>query len=277
VNDTAPQLLYPRVTWLEYFIRVPDTVELAAGLNEKGTIGVFDYSFVFHNALFFPRVQFTSVEDARAALDPMLEAWRVQTVITLNYSMSFAYMAHEVLHEPPQPGAKPVARPRRPMPPKFLRMIAEADQYPQPPTSWGIDECTRDLVAHYEESLHASRTLLMHAYAMATRVEYEHGSLIAAAKNLAISLDVLKWIKTMATERTVGAQARKYTRKTPSLEPLGADEYEVLRWIIGELVRRSAKLASKTDPGKTVSFAPGGSIAERMKRDRFRYAQKNHK
>jgi hypothetical protein len=270
LNVVTIPLSYPRVTWLEYFIRIPDTVELVTGLKEEGTIGPFDFSFKFHEAIFMPRVQFETAEDARAVLDPMLEAWRIQTVITLHYSMSFSYMAHEVAAHPPRTGEMAIRRRPRPMPPKFLRFVVEADSYPPPPTHWGVDECTRDLVAHYEESLNSTRTLLMHAYAMVTRVEYEHGSLTVAAAKLAISLDVLKWVKTMATERTIGAQARKYTRKTPPLKPLESDESEALRWIILQLVSRSAKLASSTAPGGVVRFTAGGSIAERIQSDRRR-------
>jgi hypothetical protein len=109
---------------------------------------------------------------------------------------------------------------------------------------------------------------------MVTRVEYEHGSLPQAATKLAISLDVLKWIKKMASERTIEGRARKYTRKSPRLESLGADELEALSWIIRELVSRSAKLASNTPPGKTVSLTPGGSIAERVQRERLRHRPK---
>jgi hypothetical protein len=276
VNTAPLPPLYPRVTWLEYFIRVPDNVELVAGLSEKGSVGPFDYSFVFHEAMFLPKVRFATVEEARAVLDPMLEAWSIQTIITLNYSMSFTYMQHELAAQPPQSGAPLLARLSRPMPP-HLRMMAETDRYPPPPSHWGVDECTRDLVAHYEESLNASRTLLMHAYAMVTRVEYEHGSLPQAATKLAITLDVLKWVKTMASERTLAGRARKYTRKSPPLEPLAADEHEALGWIIRELVSRSAKLASNRPPGKTVSLTPGGSIAERVQRERLRHRPKKRK
>ncbi len=111
---------------------------------------------------------------------------------------------------------------------------------------------------------------------MVTRVEYEHGSLPQAATKLAITLDVLKWIKTMASERTLAGRARKYARKSP-LEPLAADEHDALGWIIRELVSRSVKLASNRPPGKTVSHTPGGSIAERVQRERLRHRSKTGK
>jgi hypothetical protein len=101
VNTAPPPLLYPRVTWLEYFIRVPDWVHLVADLRETGSVDPFDYSFVFHEAIFLPKVRFATVEEARAVLDPMLEAWTIQTIITLNYSMSFTYMQHELAAQPP--------------------------------------------------------------------------------------------------------------------------------------------------------------------------------
>jgi hypothetical protein len=270
VNVEPPQLIYPRVTCLEYFIRVPDWIKLVAGLSEKSSIGPFDYSFARDEAMFLPALRFATVEEARAVLDPMLEAWRIQTIITQNYSMSFRYMAHELAMQPPQPGAAPITRRSRPSAPTNFRVSADIDRYPPPPSHWGMDECTRDLVAHYEESSN-DRTLLMHAYAMVTRVEYEHRSLPGAAKKLAVSLNVLKWIKTMASERTLGGRARKYTRKSPPLEPLAADELEALNWIIRELVNRSAKLASNVSPGKTIRLTPGGSLAERVQRERLRH------
>jgi hypothetical protein len=52
------------------------------GLKEEGTIGPFDYSFKFHETMFLPNVQFATVEDARAVLDPMLEAWRMGSAPT---------------------------------------------------------------------------------------------------------------------------------------------------------------------------------------------------
>jgi hypothetical protein len=277
VNTTLPTPQYPRVTWLEYFIRVPVHIKLVAGISEKGSVGPFDYSFSFHEAMFLPKVRFSTVEEARAILDSILEAWRIQTVISQNYSMSFTYLAHELAAQPPQSGVPSPARKPRPMPPTNFQVSANADAYPPPPSHWNLDECTRDLVAHYEESFTGSRTLLMHAYAMVTRVEYEHGSLPQAATKLAIKLDVLKWVKVMASERTLAGSARKYTRKSPPLEPLAADEREALGWIIRELVSRSANLASNQPPEKTVSFTADSPIAERVRLRRLRHQPKIQK
>jgi hypothetical protein len=222
--------------------------------------------------MFLPTVRFGTAEEARAVLDPMLEAWRIETILTQNYSMSFTYKDYGLATCSPESGAPQLVRKARPMPPTSFQVSADADRYPPPPSHWGLDECTRDLVAHYEESLN-DRTLLMHAYAMVTRVEYEHGSLPETARKLAISLDILKWIGNMATERTHGGSARKYERKI-ALQPLAADEYQALRWVIRELVSRSANLASNMPPGKNVTLTPGGSIAERVQRERLRHQSK---
>jgi hypothetical protein len=111
--STVPPPLYPRVTWLEYWIHLPDTQQLVAGLQEHGSIGSFDYSFSLRTAIFTPKARFTTAADARAELEPMLEAWRVQTLIAEQFSMSFRHVDHELAAQPVD--AKP-SRPRRPSP-----------------------------------------------------------------------------------------------------------------------------------------------------------------
>ncbi|HEY2683763.1 MAG TPA: hypothetical protein VGI93_09665 [Steroidobacteraceae bacterium] len=245
-------------------------------MSEKGSFGPFEFLFAWHKATFLPTVRFATIEDARSELDPMLEAWRVQSIITNNYSMLFSYVDHGLAEASPESGAPQPTPKRRPMPPSNVQVLADATHYPPPPSHWVMDECTRDLVAHYEESLGASRTLLMHAYAMVTRVEFAHGSLPQAGKALRISLDILKWVKSMASERTIEGRARKYKTNTP-LEPLAPVEDEHLRWIIRELANRSFNLASGIRPEKTVSFIPGSYIADRIQRDRLRQQSKGKK
>jgi hypothetical protein len=261
---------YPRISRLEYFIRVPDTVELHSSLRENGTIGRFEYEFVWHQAIFVPSYRFASEGEARHELDPLLDAWTLNALVQLGLSISFIFTKSEVAAGPIAADKNSRTRRAQPMPPSSFRLVHELKQYPSLPTRCNIDECTRDLAAHYQEALNAHRTLLMHAYAMVTRVEFQHGSMQMAARRLAIHLDVLKWVKQMATERTIEGYARKYARKAVQPEPLQVDELETLRRMISELLNRSLSLASGADPGKAVSFPPGGSIAKRIDRDRRR-------
>lgn len=45
---------YPRVAWMEYFIRLSTGYEFAEGLNAKGRLGEFRYALTWHLAEFFP-------------------------------------------------------------------------------------------------------------------------------------------------------------------------------------------------------------------------------
>lgn len=150
--------------------------------------------------------------------------------------------------EPPPPGE----RPRWCAPKLFLSV--ERDNYPRKPSSWAVDDCTRDLAAHYREARSGDRTLLMHAYAMHTRLNLEHGGPSNVAHAFAISEPCLAKVKTLANTRTAEKTARKYKPGT-ALMPLTAAEKSWLRSMLRELVWRSAQVAGGLSPGAPITRA----------------------
>jgi hypothetical protein len=124
---------YPRVAWMEYFIRFSTGYEFVDGLKAKGSLGEFRYVLTWHLAEFFPEKDFVTVEDARAELEPLLQAWKVSGFLNVGpAAFSFEYCDSSVENS----AADRVAtsekqKRRRPMPPSNLTFVY--DQYPPLP------------------------------------------------------------------------------------------------------------------------------------------------
>jgi hypothetical protein len=238
---------YPRVAWLRYFIRPIEGNDVAPSYKTFGALQGFTYAIAYRDAVFEPLIAYTTIEAARAALDPLLEAWQIAGLagtagLYLISVFQFQFYSAEFLQYAgdPAPAEKRLRAP--PMPPSNLTL--QWERYPAPFVPYGVDDCVRDLVAHIIASLRSGeRSQLLHAYAIATRVEAFHGGQGKAAAALNVSVACLKTMKRLATERGVGASARKYGKNLKH-QPLTSAESQWVRDTMLELLRRSSRLAA---------------------------------
>ena len=88
---------------------------------------------------------------------------------------------------------------------------------------------------------------------MVTRVEAYYGDRKNAAHALKISVQCLRQISTLATNRGIGAGARKYTDNEPRKELTG-DEYNWVRSLMRVILYRTALLAGGYAPESFLSI-----------------------
>jgi hypothetical protein len=237
---------------LRYFIRTPNHYDFHSGLSAAGVTGDFEYRFRWHEATFFPRTQFVTIEDARSCLDLLLEAWYVNALVEFGPAApSFSFFRAAMETYPGDPNG--LAIPKQPMPPTNLTLWF--DRYPSPPIGLGVDDCVRDLAEHVLASEQTSRSILLHAYAIVTRVSVKHGGIQKVAADLNISVDRLTYTKHLASVRGVGGGARKFEPNRPRL-PVSTNEFVWLRITIIEILRRSACLAAGYSPGEQLNGRP---------------------
>lgn len=240
-------ITYPRVAWMEYFIRLSSGYEFADGLKAKGRLGGFRYILTWHLAEFLPKKHFATVEDARAELEPLLEAWKISGILIFGpAAFHFEYCDSAIENSAADRRATAARRTRRrPMPPSNLRI--EYNKYPPLPHGLAVNSCVRDVADHYFAAVSNLDALLLHTYAMVTRISVEYGGLGKAAEALNVSAACLTRMKKLASIRGIGVAARKFH---PSHVPqaLSHDEFVWLTKMNREVLTRCARLAAGTRP-----------------------------
>lgn len=112
-----------------------------------------------------------------------------------------------------------------------------------------VDQCTRDLTEHFARAAENPASLLMHAYAMVTRIEFEYGDRLAdASRALRVTQAALRRLRRLSTERSVGCQARKYEGKVKRTA-IATEEVKWVQTLLRQLVDRSWNVALKRNPG----------------------------
>jgi hypothetical protein len=242
---------YPRVAWLGYFIRTPPYYDYERGSCAVGKVESFTYEFKFHSARFFPTVHFKTVEQARSVLDPLLDAWRISALLDGPAGFSFCFSDAGISQFHNDPEADPARRKTAPMPVTNVTILD--NRFPAPPRHIALDDCVTDLAEHFAAYERSWGAILLHAYAMITRVAVFHGGEARAAEALKISSQCLKKVKRLASERGVGASARKFVKNKTQVPPTN-EEREWLRYMMKELLRRSARLAANKSPGSQLNL-----------------------
>jgi hypothetical protein len=245
-RTTMEPAKYPRVGLLRYFIQTPQNHGLTANAAADGTIGPFSYLLRFHSAEFIPLIDFPTVDDARGVLDPILQAWHVAAVLIVGPAgFTFKFTAGFVDNSESEARSRldsPANWP--PMPPK---LEVQYDGYAAPIQWLVVDDCVRDLSEHYRAAQQSPRAQLLHGYAMVTRVKAAYSTEQNAAARLQISVECLRRLKRLATERGVGAEARKFTDNAPR-DALTPQESVWIGTMMRVLVYRAGLVAGNHKP-----------------------------
>jgi hypothetical protein len=239
---------YPRVAWMEYFIRLSTGYEFANGLKAKGQLGEFHYVLTWHRAEFFPEKNFATLDDARAALEPLLEAWKVSAFLNVGpaaFRFEYGDCSVETSAADNAVTAEKQSR-RRPMPPSNLTLVY--DGYPPLPNGLAVDSCVRDVADHYFAAVSNLAALLLHTYAIVTRISVEHHGLGKAAAALNVSAACLTKMKQLATIRGIGVAARKF-HPIHVPQALSTEEFIWITTMNAELLARCARRAAGMTPG----------------------------
>jgi hypothetical protein len=131
------------------------------------------------------------------------------------------------------------------MPPGNFRLLY--DGYSLPLKWLVVDDCVRDLSEHYQAAQLSPRAQLLHGYAMATRVKAAYSGERKTAEVLQISVGCIKKLTMLASERGVGAEARKFTDNSRR-DALAPEESTWIGAMMRVLVYRAGLVAGGYKP-----------------------------
>jgi hypothetical protein len=196
------------------------------------------------------RDHYESIRDAEAAVQPYLDAWRVDAALRVGrVEFDFEYVDAEVVDRDASPGNVTIFG--RAAAALAVAISGKADvergSYPDPPVGFELDLDTEALWNRWQGYVEGREPLQGMAYFCVTVLELERGR-AGAHKRFAVSLAVLRKIVELSTETgDPGTTARK---AGPKLRPMTGSERAWLEAAVKVLVRRAGEVAAA--PGATL-------------------------
>jgi len=242
----AAAFSYPHVASLTYRIESSESHEYDQRLEASGTIGPFAYEFKCREAVFRATQWFKTATDARAVLDPILEGWRILAEMEQGIgSMRFRFLRADERAGPPQPGVVSVTGTSLIIVGGDVKMLITHGQYPRAPTTFVVDDLTRDLAKLRELTETEPNAVLKHAFTMLSLLEYEFESRDKAADALGFAHNVFDQVRYYTTQCGTGPLRRKFKGEKPP-KPFTDGDRQVLRAILLQVVLRAGALAAGT-------------------------------
>jgi len=261
MSTPAPSAKF-RVTKLTYKVEQLGQGRIAEGVGVRSEVTLDGFTGVIEprSAVFTPSREFTSVDEARAVLEPQLNAWRAWVQLTKGEDlMAFAFASAARETSPPVPdghyvlvldsaalsltGHIPIA-------------LLTYGQIPEPPPAFRCDDLVEVGVALYADARNLSRHTGKFGYAFLTMIKDRYGNEILAAKALHVDRPVLAEFKDMCTRGGSGVEMRKAT-KGSRLE-FTAARAEWLMRVFRELILRHGQVAAGAAPqDQFVDLCPG--------------------
>jgi len=252
--DVAP-LKYPRVEDLTYRVEMGVGHALQDDASVEGQLRGFRYKLAKDTAYFFPLNHYETEAEARAALQPQIDAWEIDCALRIGpAAMTFKYMTSYVQSEAPRSG---VAQLRGVVAMCFaanVSVLITHAKHPAPPIDFAANDLVKDLAAQFMHARGNPASLLKDAYSMVTRLEFEFGGPAAAATALRISRTMLGEVRKLSTGRGTGAEVRKF-KTSVKRTPLLAGEREWLMRALELIVRRAGADAAGIQFGEEVTLA----------------------
>lgn len=202
----------------------------------------------------WPKGHYATVEEAKEALLPELEAWQAYVDLTKEVdSLRFRYKDADIIDRaPPQPGHKIV-------PVRTANVSARAlaagnykvvRNYPEPPLFTRVDtEIVRDLMARYRQYREGRELFSTMAYAALTRIIVKAGNKEAAAQRYNISLPVLKKLSRLtSTGQGEPLSVRKFTQD--GTVPMSPEDQQWLQKAVVAIIIQVAAVEAGDNPKK---------------------------
>lgn len=211
--------------------------------NSLGDFDVADGQLRFH-----PAEHFSRTGETRAALEPFLRAWEIQSDLQRNVGqIRFDYLSTDVIdRNPPLAGEPPVLHAEGG---SYLLLGGELTchltlrRYPQPPTTFRTTPEVDMAYRRWIQFRQGGEPLQSMAYFVLTLTQSMAGDRQSAAKIFCVSRTVLDRVGRLSSKKGDEATARKMDR-TRKLSPLTGLEREWLEQAIRRLVLRLGEHAA---------------------------------
>jgi hypothetical protein len=237
----------PHVVTLSYIASPSESASFDQAPPLEGTIE--DIRFLLHHGQLRiePIIHFSSVEDARRYVDPLLEAWEIDIALRLGSpELTFKYDTAEVIdRDPPPPGDRQVVLVASvgefSLAGSVVALHVSRAKYPEPPPTFRTSPDVDTLWKRYQGYRQGREPLQSMAYFCLTLLEAITGSRYNAAKTFKISGRVLGKIGQLSSERGDTSTARKYRAITAGA-PLTGFEANWLEEAVKAIIRRAGEL-----------------------------------
>jgi hypothetical protein len=255
---------YPRIASLTFRILSSDSHKYAEEAALEGQLIGFRFQLRCRDAVFYPLTHFGSAAAALAVLTPQLRAWELQAALTEGIDvLAFKYVHAHLEKTPPQPGVELVQFAAQVVVQGFARGTVTHNVHPSPPTGFAVDEFVETLGALFLFAKRTPLALLYVGYSMTTCVETYLGPKSSVAANaLGFSSNVFDRINDLATNRGIGAVARKF-KPGETRTPLSNGERSWLETMLELIVRRAAAVAAGEVPGEKITLSSHPLVAEK--------------
>jgi hypothetical protein len=195
---------------------------------------------------FRPTRDFQTVVEARAILDPQLEAWRVWAALTEGGDLlpfEFKEATQEAVDVPPDSGHLLAGSSSLLAIGGVATAVERRCTVPAFPRTFVIDDLVRVGFTLYNDAEALPRHTLKIAYAYLTMLEREYGDQAAAARRLGFRNLILSDFKDLSSRGGSLVEARKHVRKTAKRMEFTDDRRGWLLRVFREMLLRQGRTA----------------------------------
>jgi hypothetical protein len=233
----------PHVVSLTYLAVPSESASFDRASPIGGTIEDIRYSLGEGRLVIEPAAHFSSAEEARAHVDPLLRAWEIDIGLQFGSpELSFAYETAEVIDRNPPPpgsgGAVLIATlGELTIAGAAATLTVSRGRYPSPPRTFRTSPDVETLWMRYQGYRNGREPLPSMAYLCLTTLEAIAGGRQLAATMFKISPQVLSKMGQVTSERGDPTSARKYSA-VKSGSPLAGPEVHWLEEAVKAIIRR---------------------------------------
>ena len=189
------------------------------------------------------KLHYSSVADARKAVEKYLRAWEIHAAITCGRgSIAFVYRNANVIDLAPKGRGDVVVCPtacEAVAVAETVKVVLTRTNYPPPPELFRVSPDVESLWYRYEGYLDGKEPLLSMAYWCLTMIEasYGNGEREAAARTISVDSEVLDTLGRLTSTKGDSTVARK-APKRGELQPLNGTECTWIQAVVRTLIHR---------------------------------------
>lgn len=237
----------PHVELLSYDFVLQDTHhDFGSSEPWAGQLGDFDCRLEKGRLQATPQQHYVDVEPAREDLEPYLHAWELDSELEHGLRFRFRFSSAKVVDRDPTPGSASVAAQGV----ATLTLVGGGkvqighSRYPAPPVQPVARSPLVDELMGWIWEMRTGHRLLVIAYLVLTRLEFEYGGRGEAASALNVTRSVLETLGRLGVKNDP-TERRKV--KGP-ISPLSPAEKEWIRAVLLRLVHQAAEVAAGAQP-----------------------------
>lgn len=190
-----------------------------------------------------PAEHFAREREARAAVDPYLQAWEVDTALKTNPgTILFEFLRSTVVDRLPLPdGASRVIEVEAGaicIASATATLVVGRRNYPEPPTGFGLTSEVQSVYRRWLAQRKGGEPILSFAYFLVTLIESKAKDRKAAALQYGVDVAILKKVGELTAQRGDVSVARKVGKQGKHGANLTAAETSFLEGVVRRLVRR---------------------------------------